>query len=182
MLQAFDHAHVSATNAKQNAHFSLPSGLLELGCLRWIAIRRMIPGVPEELLRQVQEYLAVSTVILSCPDGSRYWWVGRYTVDKRLGLSAGAPMCRRGRAILYRWRAREDTRLRAAGARSRACRTEAEEGEEEWRIADEDFVHLIVRNTPHPSKLCLAGPLRSDKWLEVTRELREVREVTVTFE
>mmetsp|Transcript_85143 Transcript_85143/g.133054 ORF Transcript_85143/g.133054 Transcript_85143/m.133054 type:complete len:106 (+) Transcript_85143:1-318(+) len=97
--------------------------------------------------------------------------------------SAGAPICCRGRMVLYRWRVVKDTRTRSAGARTRACQTSAAEGEEEWRIASADVLTQILHCTPHVASLCLAGPLRSSSnWIEITRELREEREVCVQFE
>ncbi|CAK0812676.1 unnamed protein product [Prorocentrum cordatum] len=107
-------------------------------------------------------------------------------VDDSLPRSEGAPICRSGCHLLYRWRARvQETGAghgRSASARIRACQTDAREGEEEWRIAHQDLAPVICRQAPHAAKLCLAGPLRSGEWLEVTRELRETRQVAVSFD
>ncbi|CAE8691365.1 unnamed protein product, partial [Polarella glacialis] len=108
-----------------------PAGLQELLRLRALALRRLLPAddFPTELLQRIWPYLGISAVKLSSRCGSRYWWAGRYSVDQVLAPSAGAPICRRGALLLYRWQACSDTRPRGAGARVRACQTEAQEGE-----------------------------------------------------
>eukprot|EP00929_Paragymnodinium_shiwhaense_P066252 TRINITY_DN33201_c0_g1_i1.p1 TRINITY_DN33201_c0_g1~~TRINITY_DN33201_c0_g1_i1.p1 ORF type:complete len:175 (+),score=28.01 TRINITY_DN33201_c0_g1_i1:163-687(+) len=163
-------------------HLDMPPELRELLLLRLKAIKKVVPGAPDELLRKICRYLQVSEIVLGSPCGSRYWWSGRYVIEAELGSSAGMPLSRCGRRLLYRWRACADTRPRAAGARSRACETAAREGEEEWRIASQTFQFQIVRARPHEASLVLAGPLRSSgDWIEVTREFRESREVLVSF-
>merc|ERR1712232_1163674 len=108
-----------------------------------------------------------SAVVLRGDGDGRPWWAGRYEVEKN--YCCGAPICRRGRMVLYRWRACKDTRPRAAGARSRACETSAGVGEEEWRLASFDLLPKILRGEPHDAALCLAGSLRTaDSWLEIT--------------
>eukprot|EP00747_Dinoflagellata_sp_TGD_P118740 gnl/TRDRNA2_/TRDRNA2_172887_c2_seq1.p1 gnl/TRDRNA2_/TRDRNA2_172887_c2~~gnl/TRDRNA2_/TRDRNA2_172887_c2_seq1.p1 ORF type:complete len:187 (-),score=23.65 gnl/TRDRNA2_/TRDRNA2_172887_c2_seq1:165-725(-) len=160
----------------------MPPALLEFQRLRARALRCLLPDAPDELLKRIWPYLAISTVVLQSESGSRYWWAGRYVVVPDLPLSGGVPISRRGNMLLYRWSACTDTRLRGAGVRSRACQTEAKDGEEEWRLADVIFAHKIASGSPHAAKLCVAGPLRSTTWIEVTRESREPRDVLIHFE
>ena len=128
--------------------------------MRSAALRRLLPGAPEEVLGKVWPFLGVSAVVLRGPGDARPWWAGRYRLDGAglgsalLGQaqlpagdlrSAGAPVCCKGRMLLYRWRVVEDNRPRGAGARSRACRTSAAEGEEEWRVASVDVLTQAPR-------------------------------------
>mmetsp|Transcript_118509 Transcript_118509/g.379855 ORF Transcript_118509/g.379855 Transcript_118509/m.379855 type:complete len:171 (-) Transcript_118509:298-810(-) len=161
--------------------FKDPRGLVELRLVRELALRRLLPGAPAELLGRLRPFVGGPSVLLRSTCGARYWWARSYAEDVALGCSAGSPIYRFGRLLLYRWRAVAETRLRGPGARARACETAAGAGEEEWRLADEDWLHRIRRGVPHVAKLCLEGPLRSGPWMEITRELREPREVVVEF-
>eukprot|EP00933_Yihiella_yeosuensis_P068357 TRINITY_DN7390_c1_g2_i2.p1 TRINITY_DN7390_c1_g2~~TRINITY_DN7390_c1_g2_i2.p1 ORF type:complete len:177 (-),score=27.73 TRINITY_DN7390_c1_g2_i2:359-889(-) len=162
--------------------FPVPPALKELLKLRAMALRRLLPHAAEDLLKRIWPYLQVSAIILRSECGSRYWWAGRYLIDETLPLSESAPISRKGSLLLYRWKAQEDHRPRGPGARSRACQTEALEGEEEWRMTEDIHARQIANCSPHPAKLCLAGPLKTARWLEVTREFREPRDVLVQFE
>eukprot|EP00928_Gymnodinium_smaydae_P049698 TRINITY_DN33379_c0_g1_i1.p2 TRINITY_DN33379_c0_g1~~TRINITY_DN33379_c0_g1_i1.p2 ORF type:complete len:179 (-),score=21.17 TRINITY_DN33379_c0_g1_i1:15-551(-) len=162
--------------------FPYPAELQECLRLRKLALRKLLPETLDDLFEKIWPYLGVSAVWLRSRCGSRYWWAGRYVVDTTLKPSEGAPVCRRGGLLLYRWRARVDTRPRGAGARSRACQTEAQEGEEEWRVAEDIFARHISAGHPHAAKLCVAGPLRSTAWMEITREFRETRDMVLSFE
>eukprot|EP00927_Polykrikos_kofoidii_P076484 TRINITY_DN73570_c0_g1_i1.p1 TRINITY_DN73570_c0_g1~~TRINITY_DN73570_c0_g1_i1.p1 ORF type:complete len:189 (-),score=13.45 TRINITY_DN73570_c0_g1_i1:496-1014(-) len=162
--------------------FKTPPALIEAMIARVCLMRAVWPGAPEDVLQKIWPYLLrVSAVMMRGAEEGRPWWAGRYLVEN--DCSFGAPVCRKGRMVLYRWRVCRDTRPRAAGARSRACETSAGVGEEEWRIASSDLLPKILRREPHAAALCLAGSLRTaDSWLEITRELRETRTVVVNFE